>query len=457
MVRRSLLSAAAALLSVATVAGAQVEITQTPAQAAPSIDLSSTANPTESFDLPEVDRRARTLMARPGMVGMAVAVIDDGKVVFAKGYGRTENRRGAAPVDGDTVFRWASVSKSVAAATALSVAEDGSIGLSSPVAAYAPDAVLPDTERPITLEHVLSHQVGITRNAFDGKIEEGRPASYVKTLFADAHVTCEPGECHNYQNVAYDLSRDVVETATGLPYKAVVAERIFEPLGLDTATATLEGLVTSENWARPHNRSGRPYGRVKPTYFRIPAAAGVNSSVTDLARWLVANMDSGMDALDAETRAEMQRPRTRTWRRNRLIKRKYPFMQNASYGLGWRLYDYEGGGRVVAHRGAVQGYRANVVFDPATGDGVALLWNSNSSRPNGLAYEIMDQSYGKPRRDWLGLNPAPAKKRLKTVRRVKAKPKPALTPEEEADRALMEDALAATGPFPDAKLSGSGD
>ena len=374
-----------------------------------------------TIDVDEVDRRAQALMKQRGMVGFAVAVIDDGEVTFAKGYGLTMARTGA-PVTEDTVFRWASVSKSVAAAAALDVASEGHFGLSSPVEAFVERAEFPDTRRPITLEQILSHRTGLPRNAYDPVIEDGRSESHVKKLIADSGYACRPGTCHTYQNVAYDLSTDMIETATGLPYASVVNERIFVPLGMETATLSHEGLVQSEAWARPHNSAGSPYNAVKRTYFRIPGAAGVSSSIQDLATWVQANMsepsgDAGTGVLPETLLEEMQTPRTRTPRRQRQMRRKYPFLKNARYGLGWRLYDYEGGGRVVAHRGAVQGYRANVMFDPQTRDGVVMLWNSNSSKPHGLAYEVMDQSYGRPRRDWLGLNAKRAGSPLKVIKR----------------------------------------
>jgi len=363
-----------------------------------------------NIDVAEVDRRAKALMKKRGMVGMAVAVIDDGEITFAKGYGTTMNTSAGKPVTGDTVFRWASVSKSVAAATALDVAADGHFGLSSPVEAFVSRAEFPKTRRPITLEQILSHRTGLPRNAYDPVIEDGRSETHVKNLLEDSDYACRPGSCHTYQNVAYDLSTDMIETATGVPYASAVNERIFDPLGMETATLSHEGLVQSVAWARPHNSAGYPYNSVKRTYFRIAGSAGVSSSVTDLAKWVQANMELGtsgdadIDVLPADLRQEMQTARTRTPRRARQMQRKYPFLKNARYGLGWRIYEYEGGNSVVGHRGAVQGYRANVMFDPKTRDGVILLWNSNSSRPNGLAYEVMDQSYGKRRRDWLALN-----------------------------------------------------
>src|SRR3954452_10843331 len=74
----------------------------------------------------------------------------------------------------------------------------------------------------------------------------------------------------------------------------------------------------------------------------------------------------------------------------------------ASYGLGWRIYDYAGH-RVIAHRGGVKGYRSLIMFDPALKSGVVALWNSSTNQPGGLVFEVMDMIYHLEPRDWLGL------------------------------------------------------
>jgi beta-lactamase class C len=76
---------------------------------------------------------------------------------------------------------------------------------------------------------------------------------------------------------------------------------------------------------------------------------------------------------------------------------------SASYGLGWRIYDYAGH-RVVGHRGGVTGYRSLILFDPALKTGVVALWNSSAAQPGGLEFEILDMLYKLPPRDWLNID-----------------------------------------------------
>lgn len=349
----------------------------------------------------EVDRRIEELMKDPSMAGLSIAIIENGRVTFAKGYGETLKGSGDK-VTADTVFRWASLSKSVAAATVLDLEEEGRFSLASPVKAYAPSLTLPPSKYPATIEHVLSHRVGITSNAFDRQIEAGKTGQQVRLSLARVKQTCDPGSCHNYQNAAFDATAEIVENTTRMPYKSVVAERLFRPLNMNTASLTLEGLVTSRNWAKPHKIDGRIVPNVKPTYYRVPAAAGVNSSVRDLSKWILALMGSDPTVVSQRTLQKMETPKVPTPKEDARLRRNYYALTNAQYGLGLRIYNYEGR-KVVGHRGAVQGYRAVTLFDPALKTGVAIMWNSPHSRPIGLQLEVMDQVYGKPRRDWMRL------------------------------------------------------
>ncbi len=349
----------------------------------------------------EVDRRINKLMSRPDMAGLSVAIVENGELIFSKGYGETLKGSGD-PVTADTVFRWASVSKGVAAATVLELAEDGHFGLSSPISAHALSLHLPPSQHAVTVEDILSHRTGLVYNAYDKLIEENRAPKDVRASMGNLRLICQPGDCHTYQNVAFDAVGEMTETATGVPYKSSVAQKIFRPLKMDTATVTREGLVRSKSWAKPHNNKGVPIAQVKESYYHIPAAAGVNSSVNDMAKWMLAQMDVKAPHLKTSIRTALQTPRVATPRENRILRQNFYALRKAQYGLGWRIYDYEGH-RVIGHRGAVEGYRASILFDPEKKTGVAILWNSPHGRPVGLQLEIMDQVYGKPRRDWMRL------------------------------------------------------
>lgn len=353
------------------------------------------------IDTAEIDRRAMLLMNQLEMTGLSLAVVENGKTSFAKGYGE-ELRDSGRLVTADTVFRWASVSKGVAANTLLSLVEDGGFNLADSAERLAPSLDLPDKDGAnVNLVHLLSHQTGIVRNAYDNRIEAGHPAKATRSALKDLSPLCAPGTCHTYQNVAFDAAAEIIENQTLLPYKAVVQSRVFDKLGMDSASVTLEGLTRNRSWARPHGRFGKPISSVKPTYYRVPAAAGVNSSVRDLAKWMAAQFPEN-GQIPPDRLAAMQTPIVRTTGEQRFLNRRYRDLKHAHYGLGWRVYDYHGH-KVVGHRGGVQGYRALVLFDPEKQAGIAMMWNSPHSRPIGLQMEFLDQLYGLPKRDWLRL------------------------------------------------------
>jgi beta-lactamase class C len=363
------------------------------------LSTSVAAQSAPEIDTEELDRRATLLMNQLEMTGMAMAVVENGEISFSKGYGE-ELRDSGQYVTADTVFRWASVSKGVAANTLLSVVEDGDISLADTAESLAPSLKLPGETDP-NLVHLLSHQTGIVRNAYDNRIEAGKPAKRTRTALSTLGVLCEPGTCHTYQNVAYDAAAEIIEAQTGLPYKSIVQTRVFDPLGMDSASVTLEGLTRNKRWARPHGRFGKRIKAVKPTYYRVPAAAGVNSSVKDLAKWMSAQFPA-KDQIPTDRLAAMQTPIIQTRGEQRFLNRRFGDLRNAHYGLGWRVYDYHGH-KVVGHRGGVQGYRALVLFDPEKEAGIAIMWNSPHTRPIGLQMEFLDQLYGLPKRDWLRL------------------------------------------------------
>ncbi|MGB0906805.1 MAG: serine hydrolase domain-containing protein [Maricaulaceae bacterium] len=353
-------------------------------------------------DLAEIDARIHDLMRGEDMVGLGAVIIENGEVTLLKGYGETLSGSGDL-VTHETVFRWASISKGIASATTLLLAEEGHFNLTSPVNAHAESLAKRGVFKDVSLENILSHQTGFARNSYDKKIEAGKLARPIRASLTNLSPICDPGECHRYQNVLFDVVSEMAEIVTGLPYKAVVAQRIFRPLKMQTASLTLEGLVRSKSWAKPHSRKGEIVERVKPTYYRVPAAAGVNSSIEDMGHWMLAQMGQNEDVLPLALLETLHKARVETPRESLKMRRNFHALRKARYGYGWRIYNFSGRD-VVGHRGAVQGYRAALLFDPELDTGVGLLWNSGSPRPVGLQLEIFDQVYGLPKRDWMRLN-----------------------------------------------------
>ena len=189
------------------------------------------------------------------MVGLAVGVVENGRITFLKGYGETARRDRASRSRPDTVFRWASVSKGVAATMVAKLAEEGKIDLDAPVVNYAPGLKLPGAATNIAprVGDLLSHRLGLYRNAYDNKLEEGqRPALAAPRPRRSSTPICPPGTCWSYQNVAYDASSEIVARATGEPYDEAVKRLAVRPARHDQRQH-----VDAPSWRRTRAGPGR--------------------------------------------------------------------------------------------------------------------------------------------------------------------------------------------------------
>ena len=368
-----------------------------------SIDLSrigiSKSGPLR-IDYGRLDRRMRELAAERSVVGVAIVTIENGEISFAKGYGVTTDGPEGRPVDAHTVFRWASVSKGVAATLLAKMAEEKKLSLRDPVSRWAPSLKLPENAQEIaTIDNLLSQSLGIWKNAYDQDLEDGRDPKEIRGRLNQIPLLCPPGKCYSYQNIAYDAASEAAENAGHKSYAELTQQELFGPLGMQSATTTREGLMSSPNWARPHE--GRRELKVADAYYRTPAAGGVNSSIIDLGIWMRAQMGEAPRVLSKRLLKEIHSPRIRTFsiHRQRELDQS---LKEASYGLGWRIWHYQGR-QVIGHRGAVAGYRSLILFDPLLKAGVGMLWNSTAIEPTGMQLEVLDMLYHQPFKDWLEL------------------------------------------------------
>jgi beta-lactamase class C len=395
--------------------GAASQRAPSPAKAAPVatniVALASVAPASrKAIDYRSLDARFRKLVAEPAMVGLAVGIVENGRITFLGGYGETEAGSGES-VTPATVFRWASVSKGVAGTMAAKLAEQGRLDLEAPIANYSPTLKLPGgNEHKATVADVLSHRIGLYRNAYDDKLEAGENPALIRQTFASLASLCTPGTCWSYQNIAFDAASEAVVKATGKLYRDAVAEQLFRPLGMTSASMTREGLMAARSWARPHSAGRRPL-EVSEAYYRVPAAGGVNSNIKDLSLWMIAQLGLVPEVLSPQVLARAHAPLVATPNERRRLRKFLERLDNPFYGFGWRSYDYAGH-RIVGHRGGVDGYRSLILFDPQKKSGVVAMWNSSTSQPGGLEFEVMDMLYGLPFRDWMELDSAPAGERI---------------------------------------------
>jgi len=347
----------------------------------------------------QLDQQFAAMAQRSEMAGLAIAIVEDGELRFIRTYGVID-RDTNVPVTLGTVFRWASVSKTVAGTLAATFANEGLVDLDRPVARYQTTLRLPEgAESRLSFQQLLSQQTGLTKNAFDGQLEDGQDPGLLRASLASAPLQCQPGSCHTYQNIAFDAASEILEQAAKRSYPDTVSERFFLPLGMNSASFGMTGLTKAKDWARPH--SGRMVRTVKEAYWRVPAAAGVESNIVDFARWMQATMGDRPDVLSETILRIAQTPRVNTAPIYAGELRQAN--SEAHYGLGWRSFKYDGN-VLVGHSGAVDGYRATLIFDPAARVGVVAMWNSNWGTPFRIPFAVFDSYHQRTDSRWLELD-----------------------------------------------------
>jgi beta-lactamase class C len=358
-----------------------------------------------SATLADYQRWLDRVAERHAVAGLATAVVIDDKVVFERtvGYADAATQK---PVTPDTVFRLASLSKAFATALTGLLVRDGKLNWDTKLVDVLPYFKLKDAQAGAgaTVSDILGQRLGLPRNTYDSMLEDEIPYEELVRKLDEVDMVCGVGQCYGYQNVAFGMIGDIVLARTGDFFYRLVDKRIFYPLGMRTASYGLAALESSQSWARPHRPSAHGWIPFEPTetYYRVAPAAGVNASLHDMEKWLIAQMGGRPDVLPQSLLDVLHTPGVATptelhatpWRSARL--------KSAYYALGWRVYDY-GGETLIYHAGAVAGYRTMIGFFPKYHAGVVTLWNSTGPVPSGLMPMVLDGLLGLPHVDWAGI------------------------------------------------------
>ncbi|WEN14924.1 serine hydrolase [Rhodanobacter sp. AS-Z3] len=379
--------------------------------------------------LADYQRWLNRIAQRKAVAGLATAVVIDGKVVYegTVGYANAATQEAVTP---HTVFRLASLSKAFATAITGLLVDDGKLAWDTKLLDVLPYFKLKDMHAAAqaTVGDILGQRLGLPRNTYDNMLEGDTPYEELVRKLDEVDLVCGVGECYGYQNVAFSMIGDVVLARTGDFFYHQVDKRIFYPLGMTTASYGRAALESSKSWARPHRATSRGWIPFDPseTYYRVAPAAGVNASIRDMEKWLIAQMGGRQDVLPTSLLDTLHAPgvptpselRATPWRRARLT--------DAHYALGWRVYEYAGE-TLIYHAGAVAGYRTMIGFFPKYRAGVVTLWNSTGPTPSGLMPMVFDDLLGLPHVDWADIEgtksaAAPAKTKPRHKPRVRNRP-----------------------------------
>ncbi len=335
--------------------------------------------------------------------GMAIAIVKDDKVVYAKGYGLRELGK-TAPVDEHTLFAIGSSSKAFTATSIAMLVDEGKLKWDDHVTQYLPGFQLydPYVTREMTVRDLLTHRIGL---------ERGDQVWYATPFSRDEVLRIrylEPSSSmrsrFGYQNIMFLAAGQMVPSITGKSWDDFVAERIFTPLGMKETGTTIRTLSKTNDVSTPHVKID---DKVQPVAWRlidnIAPAGSINSNVVDMAQWLRLQLGKGkFDGKQLVSEATINE--TRTPQTIIRLEGPYPiFYPDAhffSYGMGWFLSDFRGK-KLVEHGGAIDGMRAEVAIIPEVNVGVVILTNvSGTMLPQFLCYSIFDAYMGQQPRDW---------------------------------------------------------
>jgi beta-lactamase class C len=313
-----------------------------------------------------------------GITGAAFVIATPDGIVLTGAAGHTDTSH-SRRIDENTAFRIASVSKTFAAGLTGLLVQEGRLSWDDRLIDHLPDFRIDGDSSQVRIAHLLGQSTGLIPHAYDNLIEDGVSLEKIQEKYRYLSYICSPGECYSYQNSIFSLIEPVIEKTTAQTYAQLMEDRIFRPLDMRTASVGHEPFVSNPNHAKPHVKSGKGWKTVgvKPNYYRVAPAAGINASALDLGKWLTAQMGGKPAVVDPSLIETLIRPRVETVRDKR---RKYwrDLLSDAHYGLGWRIYRL-GEHEIAYHSGWVSGYRADLAWSGEGDIGIAVLMNVESN------------------------------------------------------------------------------
>jgi CubicO group peptidase (beta-lactamase class C family) len=337
--------------------------------------------------------------------GLAIAVVKDDSVVFAKGYGvRQLGTRDS--VNTHTLFANASTTKAFTSFVVELLADDGKLRLDAPVVTYMPAFHLSDAvaTREITIADLLSHRTGLPESDF---IWYDDTASFPDIIRRQGYVPFDaPVRSHfEYQNIAYALAGEIAAQRAGTSWERLVQDRILAPLGMrETFTGTPDE-AKQRNIAFAHDYVNDTV-RVIPRYHtdNIAAAGAMYSSVSDMSIWMRFLLDSarlgGKRVLSARRFADLFAPHILVDEKQFYPTAKLTHPRFQAYGQGWFLEDYRGE-FVAFHTGSIDGMTAIVGLIPERRLGVVIFANRDHAElRHSLMYTVFDRYIGASKHDW---------------------------------------------------------
>lgn len=364
----------------------------------------ASAVPSQQIDaaLSRLDDIASKIMRRSGIPGLAIAVVRDGKLAYAKGFGVRKAGEDAR-VDADTVFQLASLSKSLSATVVAQQVGAGVVAWDTPLVSHLPWFTLsaPWVTSHVTLADMFSHRSGLPDHAGDDLEDLGYDRTQILERLGFLPLTSFRTS-YAYTNFGLTGAAEAVAVAADTDWASLADRALYQPLGMASTSSRFSDFLARANRATPHVRIS---GVFTPGPQRQPdaqaPAGGASASVTDFSRWMLLMLQGGtmdgrvlvpMEALLPAMRAEMISSPSRT-----------ADMRPGFYGYGIGVSISSTGRVTLDHSGAfAMGAGTTYRLVPSLGLGIAVLTNAQPvGAAEAIAAEFMDQvELGRVSRDW---------------------------------------------------------
>lgn len=386
------------------------------AQNAPPADLDAyVARAMKTFEVP----------------GLSLAIVKDGKVVLAKGYG-VRKLGETAPVDENTLFGIGSNTKAFTSAALASLVDEGKISWDDPVYERLPGFEMydPYVSHEMTIRDLLCHRSGMglgegdllfwphttyTRDDIIYRLRFMKPASSFRSHYA-------------YDNLMYIAAGQIIPAVTGKSWEEYIRERILEPLGMNTTNLSNAAFKPGDDYAWPHSKLE---GKLQTVEFinldNAGPAGAINSSAAEMAKWITLQLNHGKFP-GREERLFSERQSREMWTGQTLLPiatGESPLAalrpKFSAYALGWGLRDYHGR-KLVGHTGGVEGFVSRVMLVPEENLGVVILTNAEEGGAfDSILFHILDHYFGLPATDWVAAFKAAGEQRQKEALEVMKK------------------------------------
>ncbi len=339
----------------------------------PLLYLPHSAHAAPMLDKDAVDEYVERYLERNGLPGAAIAIVKDGEIIHAQGYGHDAEGN---PITERSLMRIGSVSKSFTAFAVLRLADEGAIQLDDSIARHMPDLKMDDARwGQVTIRHLLSHTSGMPNPTI---VPPANNAQEGVNRLQPWRLQSDPGERHAYSNANYWLLARLVEKVSGMTFAEYLDAKVFAPLGMDDSRSPVNAGDRVPGLPRGHVTA---YGTAIPISEMeqmFSGAGGIVSTAADMGQWLAMHTNNGLSASGERVLSESY-----------LLDSYSPQPGSERYGLGWSLSGSNVTPPRIQHSGALSSYQAQHSIIPSSGYAVAVMLNSFTTTFE-HAYEISD-------------------------------------------------------------------